>query len=285
MQVEPHITQSNLLPKHISVAAIDVGFHSTKYSLGRSANNEVISGRFPSLATSVSSSSLQGDSYNDHDGVVVDVGSGVKYFVGKGILGTLRGVGRRAVLNTYCISNEYKAFFLGGLYQIAKHHLAHRHLEIDLLVGGLPLNTLYTHSKHLNQLMKGTHIIPNPVDPRDNITVHVRQALVVAQPHGALFNHDDLTEATPGDFFSVTLDMGGGTFDWFTSVGIRPNRDRSGAVSVGALACAEAVCDEIDPGLRDIPSSWKKWIRLCARNFQRSSFRRAAMKCPGFTGP
>jgi len=83
--------------------------------------------------------------------------------------------------------------------------------------------------------------------------VRVENATVVAQPHGSMIAHGVRRRPIAHDGNTLMLDMGSGTFGWFVSRGISPNYQRCGAVSIGALACASAVCRSIRDGLQEDP--------------------------------
>lgn len=209
---------------------IDVGFFSTKYSLGRA------SGR-------------------NGGNILVEAEPGVFHHVGKDVFDTVSSTASRAVVPDFSMSSAYKALFLGALYYAARHFGGTGPLLIQELAVGLPLSTIYTHADALQTMAQGAHAIPCPGAKDRTLTVEVEKATVVAQPHGALISHvvhrHGSGLSTEGK--TLVLDMGGGTFDWFVSRGIVPNYQRCGAVAIGTLACATAVCKSIKAGLQDDP--------------------------------
>lgn len=239
---------------HLPAIAIDVGFFSVKYTTGlrERRNGAIHVEMFPSVAPRVSATMLDAYAADALDGLVIEVEPGVRHFVGKDAPNLMGTSGARAVTSGYCLSSDYKALFLGALYQVAKEHSAGDELVIDTLVAGLPLSTVYTHATQLQSILQGTHTVPNPAGGDRVTKVKVEHALVIAQPHGALIAHG-VDKAGEGELIRLVLDMGGGTFDWFVAKGIKPNRSLCGAAPIGALACAAAVCDEIKIGLKDNP--------------------------------
>lgn len=235
---------------------IDVGFFSTKFTTGRrdKRNQTVEVIQFPSVAPRISGSMKSITATDRLSGVLVEVEPGALHFVGVDVYQVAPTTGARAVTPDYSQSSDYKALFLGALHYIAKEQGAKESLQIDTLVAGLPLSTVYTHANELAAFIKGEHKVPHPLNTDLVLPVHVLNAIVIAQPQGTLVAHGvDATSNSHPDFNTLVLDMGGGTFDWFMAKGIRPNRALSGAAPIGALACAAAICDEIKPGLKDNP--------------------------------
>jgi len=243
-------------PITLPAIGVDVGFFSTKFSIGRHGNRggDIEVRQFPSLAPRISTALKEVSAKDGLQGVLIEVEEGVRHFVGKDVFHLIGTSNSRAVTPDYCLTADYRALFLGALFHIAREHEADSDLLIKVLIAGLPLSTVYTHSKGLEVFIKGPHTIPNPADPSRTIRVTVERPMVIAQPQGALIAHGiGNGPAVPGDFNTLVLDMGGGTFDWFVAKGVKPNRALCGATSIGALACAAAICDEIKPGLKDNP--------------------------------
>lgn len=240
----------------LAAIGVDVGFFSTKFTTGRrDKRTQVLEvSQFPSVAPRISASMKTITSTDKLAGALIEVEPGALHFVGADVYQVAPTTGARAVTTDYSQTSDYKALFLGALYHIAKEHGVKEALQIDTLVAGLPLSTVYTHSADLVAFIKGTHKVPHPVDPDQPLLIHIQHAIVIAQPQGALVSHGiDATSHGHPDFNTLVLDLGGGTFDWFMAKGIRPNRALSGAAPIGALACAAAICDEIKPGLKDNP--------------------------------
>ncbi len=243
-------------PSSLPAIGVDVGFFSTKFTTGRrdKRTHAVEVMQFPSVAPRISGSMRTITSADRLSGVLVEVEPGALHFVGTDVYQVAPTTGARAVTSDYSQSSDYKALFLGALHHIAKEHGVKESLEIDTLVAGLPLSTVYTHAGELADFIKGEHKVPHPLAPDLFLPVGILHAIVIAQPQGALVAHDvEATSRSNPDFNTLVLDMGGGTFDWFMAKGIRPNRALSGAAPIGALACAAAICDEIKPGLKDNP--------------------------------
>lgn len=244
--------QSTTLP----AMGIDVGFFSTKFTLGRAPSQEgatISVDQYPSLAPRNFGGPRHLPTADQQDVVLVEAEPGVFHYVGKDVFDTVSSTGSRAVVPDFSQSSAYKALFLGALFYAARHFGCSGKLIIKHLVVGLPLSTVYTHAEALKALVEGEHAIPQPGAVARKMTVVVESATVLAQPHGALIVHGIHRTGLATEGNTLVLDMGGGTFDWFLSRGIVPNYQRSGAVAIGALACATAVCKSIKDGLQDDP--------------------------------
>lgn len=243
--------------KKIPAAGIDIGFFSTKFSLGETlgqSGSQIVVDQFHSLAAQLSRPALpQLPNSADLDAAVVTV-QGVPYGVGKGVLSLLGPTGQvRAPSHDYCKSPAYHALLLGALFYIAKGAQCTGDLAIETLTLGLPLNTVYDHSEFVQALATGEHIVPAFGRPDATMKVIVQNAVVIAQPQGAIVNYTSgLKRNVKADEMCLVLDMGGGTFDWFVCAGdYVPDYERCGATNTGALACANVVCDSIKPGLKE----------------------------------
>jgi plasmid segregation protein ParM len=240
-------------PINLPSIALDIGFISTKFSLGRreADGGKITVRQFPSLAPRISASAQTHHSGDELDGVMIELAPGVRHFVGQDVYRMVNAPGTRAVTDDYSQTGDYRALFLGALFHIARELSANTPLVIETLVAGLPLSTVYTHSAALKEFIAGEHTIPHPAHLDQTLTVTVRKAMVIAQPQGALIAHGiGSVSKSKADFNTLVLDMGGGTFDWFVAQGLKPNRARCGATPIGALACATAICNEIDPNLK-----------------------------------
>ncbi len=248
-------------PFHIPVAAVDVGYFSTKYTSGRAANrqsSEIVVGSIPSICPRVTGEATATAGMSSLAGVVVTVNE-VPHFVGPDA--SLRSSGReaRAVLDDYARSDAYKALFLGALHYICRAALPADSkatvIEIKRLVVGLPLNTLFAQTEALRTMVEGAHTIPALPYGNQELQVVVRSCTVVAQPQGAMISHGAMSGNAQAFFKQniLVLDIGGGTFDWYLSHGKKALVERCGAYPKGMLECAFAVCDRIDRTLRDDP--------------------------------
>jgi len=243
--------------KKIPAAGIDIGFFSTKYSLGESlgpSGSEIVVDQFHSIAAQLARPELQHlPNSAELDAAVVSV-NGVPYGVGKSVLSLLGATGQvRASSQDYCKSPAYHALFLGALHYIAKGLGCSGDLVIETLTMGLPLNTVYDHAEFVQQLATGEHVVPSPGRQTSNMKVIVKNVIVIAQPQGAIVNYTNgLDRKVKAEEMCLVLDMGGGTFDWFVCTGdFAPDYERCGATNTGALACANTVCDSIKPGLKE----------------------------------
>ena len=243
----------------IQHAGLDIGFFSTKFTLGKRQGplgSELLVDQFPSLATKSPQKILpQLPNTEPLDAVVVEVDD-VDYIVGKSVLSMVGAAGgARAQSLDFCLTPAYKSLFLGALYYMAKHRGGNGNLVINHMVVGLPLNTVFIHAEFLKKMVMGEHLIPCPGQPGRMLTVKVNHVIVVAQPQGAVVNFTSgLDRKIKPKEHALVLDMGGGTFDWFICNGnYAPNYMLCGAAPIGALAFAALICDRIKPGLKNQP--------------------------------
>lgn len=243
----------------LPAAAIDVGFFSCKWSYGESltpSGTQILVDHFHSVAPTVSNGNtgtIPGEKKTDGVVVVVD---GVSHYVGKAATDMVGGRGFvREATPGYSETREYKAMFLGALFYIAKKKEASASLTIDYLTLGLPLSTVRSHSRKLIAMASGEHEIPSPFATGTTIKVLIKKVTVVSQPQGTLMYMNKRLGESISKSRVLVLDMGGGTFDWFTSNALRPQMARCGATGMGTLACAAAICDFISPNLKKNPDA------------------------------
>ena len=150
-------TAANAIVK-VDAIAVDVGFFSTKFTLGRSGannGNSITVDQFPSMNPRIFGGLGNVPNAAELDGVVIEVEPGVSHFVGKDVLNTFKGHGSRAVIPNFSETSGYRALFLGALYNIARHLGANAVLEVKQMVVGLPLTTLATHHESLKTFVEG----------------------------------------------------------------------------------------------------------------------------------
>lgn len=242
-------------PVVVDVRAIDVGYFSTKLTLGRKKvgdSSVIATALFPSLAPRLpagltSQTALQGKP----DGSVVEV-DGVNYFVGRDAILYSSGREPREVLSDYSQSDKYHALMKGALHYLYQDAQAQGELIIKHLVLGLPLNTFGENRDRLSARAMGEHLLPDPkyLDAKRRVTV--QKASVIVQPQGALVNYGvNNSRRVFKEGWVLVVDPGGGTLDWYVARGTLPNWQRSGAYPKSMLACAYSVADRINPNWRD----------------------------------
>lgn len=248
----------------ITAAGIDIGFFSTKFTLGQhtgQSGTEIVADQFPSLAPKSPQKTLPILAHSSAlDAVIINVDN-VDYCVGKSVLSMGGPSGSvRAASENFCQTPAYKALLLGAFYYMAKHHGGTGSLLIKHLTLGLPLNTVFAHAEFVKQMAEGEHVIPCPNQPDKKMKVFVQNVIVVAQPQGAMVNYTSgLMRKIKSEDQALVLDMGGGTFDWFICNGdFLPDYFLCGAAPIGALACSSAICERIKPGLKSQPRTLDK---------------------------
>ena len=244
MNREPHITD-------LGTRAVDVGYFNVKYTLGRKLVDEnwpIATGIFPSMAPRLATSG-PGDALGTAklDGFVVDV-DGVNYFVGRDFSYNSTGVEPRPIADDYCSTAKYLAQLRGALQYMAQDANAGSEVLVRHLVVALPLNTFAKYKSMLAARVKGEHVVPMAAGAMRRITVE--RVSVIVQPHGALLNFGVASKGAMAGW-TLVIDPGGGTLDWYVASKDRPNWQRSGAYPKAMLACAYAVADAIEPAWRD----------------------------------
>ena len=240
--------------KVVDVRAVDVGYFSTKLTLGRKtvgSSSYIATSIFPSLAPRLPAglspqTALQGKP----DGAVVNVDD-VNYFVGRDAILYSSGCEPREVLPDYCQTAKYKGLLRGALHYIQQDAGASSEMIIRHLVLGLPLNTFGANRDKLSASIQGEHLLPDPKEPNSMRRVTVEKASVIVQPQGALVNYGATHNRVFQEGWVLVVDAGGGTLDWYVARGRLPNWQRSGAYPKSMLACAYAVADRINPNWRD----------------------------------
>ena len=241
--------------KSVDVRAIDVGYFSTKLTLGRkemgNGQSFIATSLFPSLAPRLPAGmAMQSAMHGRPDGAVVPVGD-TKYFVGRDAILHSSGREPREVLADYSTTEKYLALLRGALHYMAQDAQATSQLVIRHLVLGLPLNTFSAYKEGLSKAATGEHLLPDPAAGSASRTVKVERTSVIVQPQGALVSYGANNSAMFKDGWVLVVDAGGGTLDWYVARGRQPNWQRSGAYPKSMLACAYAVADQIDSTWRD----------------------------------
>lgn len=258
----------------VDARAIDVGYFNVKYTTGRKSfeSKSLISAHmFPSLAPRQASNKRTTSAVEiASDGCVVEI-EGISYFVGRDAIFHSSGKDPRKVLPEYSMSKKYTALMRGALYYMAKDAGAAQELVIDHLVLGLPMNNYGEMAEALEERARGEHLVNSPGREGSMLRITVNRASVMPQPRGSLFNFGvENPGFTSKPAWSLVVDAGGGTLDWFLSHGKTPNWERSGAYPSSMLACSYAVADMIDPDWKerfDIVQQIDEAIRRRAATF------------------
>ena len=219
-----------------TILAVDVGFGNTKLVSGRDGEtwSELC---FKSVAPELvaNPAGLAGSLSPALDRIAIDVGSS-SFLVGPDAFIS----GGDAILSTdYVNRDEYLALLRGAIYYSMKRS-GQMHRHIDVLVMGLPVSNWRLRQAELIRIGAGPHRIPVPLAMRAefgiSLEVSVGKVLVMPQPMGALqfAIHEMSSKAEGGgDDIHMVIDPGFNTFDWFTSVGLRPDLQRSGSLQGG----------------------------------------------------
>ena len=241
------------------VRAIDVGYGNTKFVSQYEPGHEVLCSLFPSIAPNASlGPDLAAGVLQRRNTVVVEV-NGVKYEVGKDAKLAQDSSYSRILDSAFSQTDAYLALVRGGLFYMGKP-------VIDMLVVGLPVNTVENYHTALSQRLVGKHQIPVMARDADQLyvpsgattDVEVRAVKVVPQPIGALFDF-----SISNNLFSrlrsqmnLVIDPGYYTLDWVVAQGIKVNGARSGAQPGGMSsvlgAMAESISQRIGVQITDV---------------------------------
>lgn len=234
----------------VGVRAVDVGYFNVKYTRGRKRmgdSSRIEVGLFPALAPQLAASHACAPGEGAApDTCTVTVG-GVRYAVGAGAVYHTGPTEPRPIDPDYCATDKYHALTVGALHHMAPDAPAEQTTVVELLVLGLPLNNYARHAGRLAERMRGEHLLGTTGGTRTRRVV-VRNVHVMVQPHGALCHFGAMRAGLEG--WTLVVDPGGGTLDWFLAHGQQPNWKRSGAYPKAMLQCAYAVADCIDPAWR-----------------------------------
>lgn len=235
----------------VGVRAIDVGYYNTKFTLGRGrgggprATMPIAARMFPSITPRYAEALGRTPGSAEESGRVVRL-EGVDYYVGQDAGYSRSGSDPRAISHDYSQSITYKVLMYAALADIAEKAGGFA-VEINTLVVGLPCSTIKASKPALEAWLRGEHHITT--NGRDLLVV-VKNLHVIPQPIGALLDYG-LECGNELEGWALVVDPGGGTLDWFCTTKQRNNWNRSGGYPKSMLACAFAVLDTIDKGLRD----------------------------------
>lgn len=246
------------------VAAVDLGYGHAKYS--RVRGPEVVFDSFPSFATTggAASSMANGAGLRELDVVSVNV-DGRDYLVGKDAH-LIRGasVERNRDAN-YSASDQYMAMMLGCMWYMQQS-------VIDVLVVGLPMNTLEKSKEALKARLKGTHVVPEwRTECRDvkidKTSVEVKEVLAYGQPVGALL---DVCAAHP-EFQRdnlVVVDVGYNTLDLFGMEDGKPRPDRIAAWPGGVASYIDEVTRSLNAQVRREHPEMREDLRISSHAYE-----------------
>lgn len=217
-----------------TIRALDVGWGYTKLSRKCPISGELEFMSFPSLAPRHAGLDLSMSILGRRDTVVVDV-DGTKYEVGPDSADLDTSDMTRNLNDQYIHTEQYKAVFFGALAYMNEP-------TIDLLVVGLPLSNMGAGTK-LRDLMIGTHKI------NGDITVEVKDALVLPQPLGGLYYCMSLKDRPEFEFLdeevNLVIDPGFLTFDFLLSNGDKVIENRSSAHTGGVSKVLRSIAESI----------------------------------------
>ena len=218
------------------VAAIDVGAWNVKYT-HRADSGSIDFRVFPAAAPMATERDLGVDRRTRRDTVVVPVGK-LRYEVGPDARLAQGAHEIRNLDEAYVLSDEYLAMSRGAMRYM-------RLSIIDLLVVGLPVTLFRKMAGLLERKMTGHH------DLGDGKSVEVHRTLAMAQPMGAFLSycvpHERRKQMLKER--NVIVDVGGRTFDWLVTHGLKPLDRRSDDVKRGMLDVVNAIGTSVGDAL------------------------------------
>ncbi len=215
------------------IRAIEIGYGSLSFT------EQVIDGypvikTFASVVAAVSNEDLSGG-LSKRDTVRVDVGANL-YEVGPDAYLLSDRSSSRVLNSTYIESDQYKALFRGALLMMKEP-------EIELLVLSLPVSNMQR-ADDLKKMAVGKHTI-------QGFEVNVKSCWVLCQPlAGYLAYANQIGQSEFNELKTqnvLSLDFGFTTADWLTSLGLKINDRRSGAVDMGMSAVLQEVQQALKP--------------------------------------
>lgn len=214
------------------VRAVDVGYRQTKFVTGM-AGPSIRCASFPSVAYPSKRDQTKSAALERRQTISVPIG-GLFYEVGPDVALAADSFRASQMHDRFTDTPEYLALLRGALRMMNAP-------EIDLLVVGLPVALLTLRKTSLERAMRGIH------DVGGGRRVVVKQAMVIAQPQGALVYYATATNrlAAMQDQPSLVVDPGGRTFDWLVSRGMRLVQKKSHSLNRGVSDVLRAVASEI----------------------------------------
>lgn len=254
----PNSSQSS--GKKPVVRGVDVGYGHVKLTLGRDRGNTIEATSFPSQAPMASDVDLHAEFLLRPDTFRVPV-NGRVYEVGRQVNITMSSNQELEQLDDqFPVSDGYTARLYGALNYMLPGLGESK--EIDMLVLGLPMNTLAKHRKALEEKFRGEHEINAKGD-----RIKIANCKVHAQPLGsyAYFIEDnkELQAAPP---MTLIVDPGYNTVDWFVCQGLVPNPGQSKAVNRGVSAYLREVAKSVIKAHSDYGVSETEIVRMLDRH-------------------
>ncbi|MCF2900890.1 PRTRC system protein D [Pseudoalteromonas sp. OFAV1] len=227
------LSESLDLSSVLNVESIDIGYGLVKFSNGFDKKGELKFKSFPSRVAKEPATEFTGFHFAKRDTVKVET-PGVTWEVGPDSPTIASKSETRVLHDDYVNTEQYKILLKGALAYIGKQ-------EIDLLVLGLPVSNMGKESDAI-AFAKGTHKI------NSELTVTVKDVVVVPQPLGALYNYsmrcDNVQKLMKTN--TVVLDAGYHTFDFLTAKGLQINFERSDARPGGMFSILKAMSESIE---------------------------------------
>lgn len=216
------------------VRALDLGWGYTKLSR-KTAAGELEFLSFPSLAPRHAGVDLSMSILGRRNTRIVEI-DGTKYEVGPDSADLDTSEAGRSLNDQYIHTEQYRAVMLGAFAYMAEP-------IIDLLVVGLPLSNMNLAPK-LKALVIGKHRV------NDELTVEVRDALVLPQPLGGLYYCLSKKGEIPAFEFldeenNLVVDPGYLTFDFLFANGTKVVENRSGAHTAGVSRVLRSIAESL----------------------------------------
>ena len=240
---------TNVITMNHTVFGLDVGHGHVKgiFSPRTNVAREIF---FPSYAVPTAADNIAESCITQGRKIMIAPTDSSPFYVGEDIEMFIDNKDERALDEGYALSDCHLALVRGALSRTLRP-------VIDMLVVGLPMNTISSVAARLREKLRGTHPVPSFVDASTGTTINkveVKNVEVLAQPLGAVISavqhNPKLAKAR-----IATLDWGYNTFDALASTGVTPLPRRSGAVQGGMAAYIEEIQKSVEKTAREkVPS-------------------------------
>jgi len=214
------------------VRSIDLGYGFVKY-VREVRTDGIECASFPSMAPVAQERNL-GEALGRKRNTMTVTIDGVNHEVGPDVELVQRAIAVRHMDDDYVTSSTYLALLRGALGFMKKD-------AIDVLVVGLPVSMMKLRRGALERIVQGHH----PLGKDRGVTV--RNARVLAQPHGALLDFASGAKDARAVLKSTNLviDCGFRTFDFLVTNGLKPVEQRSGSVPRGMYDVLREIAERI----------------------------------------
>jgi PRTRC genetic system protein D len=227
----------------LDALAYDGGYRNAKTAYSARGRDQYLC--YPAMCGHVDGARLGAWGAEKPDGLVVRVGA-TPHFVGTDAHHFAQVHQTRRFHPGYSATLAYKAVYLGSLAHVAINE-GFEKVRIGTLCCALPLNTWAAHHATLKSMSGGNHVIE--IEGRDRpLEIEVQHVIVARQPQGALYAQGVAAFDKNALRKTLVVDVGGGTTNFYLSLGTSAIISRCGCIPSGMIEVAERVAEMIRPG-------------------------------------